>query len=322
VPTTTLAWCSRPPSPALLAALDDGDLIVLDQPTPARWARARAAARREGHDGHDGRAFRHVVPYVHHGLTLGERALALRTRFAPELARVVVDDPARAAAVRRAGFAVDLVGDPEGDPERDPERDRAHEPDDAMLGPDDASAPAALVIFRAQPLHEGHVALVRRAFALRAVVVIVVAAADRGFTVHEPFTAGERLLLLRRWLTTLPEADRARCWLAPLPTPPEPALALPLACAVVPRVDVIVARNPGLLAMARAAGLAVEVPLTVAAVVDGQRVPVTGTRIRDRLVAGDDVDDLVPPAVRPWLATHGAERLRTLGRAEHGEGSR
>jgi nicotinamide-nucleotide adenylyltransferase len=307
--STSLAWCARPPSSALLRALGDDDLVVIDD--ASAWADARDAVRRHDRDrGADDDGLR-VLPFAHHGLRRRERARALGVRFAPGLRRVIVDDEALAVVARGAGWAVNVAP---GAPAT-----RAGPLDvEAGGSPTATATAAALVVVRGQPPHAGHVDLVRRALALRREVVVVLAAADRGFAPDDPFTAGERVSLWRALLGTFPVDDRRRCWLAPLPSPPEPALALSLAFAVVPRCDVVVTRNPVLAAMADAAGLVVDTPPTRTHDDAGARLPISATLVRARLRRGEPLDGLVPDVIAGWLASAGARRVQALARPEHG----
>jgi nicotinamide-nucleotide adenylyltransferase len=111
----------------------------------------------------------------------------------------------------------------------------------------------ALVVARAQPFHLGHLALVQRALEMADEVIIVIASAERAFTARDPFTAGERLRMLRAGLGD----SCARSWLIALPAPAWPALALAELAFVAPSFSHVIAHNPILRALAAEQGLSV-----------------------------------------------------------------
>jgi nicotinamide-nucleotide adenylyltransferase len=130
----------------------------------------------------------------------------------------------------------------------------------ARLG-DNGAVPAglpqrrrAVVVVRAQPVHVGHVHVIEQAAALADEVIVVVAAAEQAYSPHNPFTAGERLQLLRAALSS---TLLSRCWLVALPSPAWSAIAVTQLRFCLPPFDVIVTNNPVLRAMAEAEGIAV-----------------------------------------------------------------
>ena len=182
------------------------------------------------------------------------------------------------------------------------------------------------MVTRAQPFHRGHLALVHRALEIAAEVVLVVGAAERSHESRDPFTAGERLALVRAGLGPL----AARVWLLAVPTPSWPALALTTLWRLAPAVSCVVAHNRVLASMATELGLTVH-RLDTAVCVDGE--PISGTAVRNRLAVVDDTNNSINGAARmAWLqarvpdgvaAMLAAEpalvaRLRALSLPEHG----
>lgn len=130
----------------------------------------------------------------------------------------------------------------------------------ARLG-DNGAVPAAppprrraVVVLRAQPVHVGHVHLIEQAAAIADEVVVVVAAAERAYTPTDPFTAGERLQLVR---ASLPPTIAVRCWWLALPGPAWSAMAVTQLRFWLPPFELVVTNNPVLRAMAEAEGIAV-----------------------------------------------------------------
>jgi nicotinamide-nucleotide adenylyltransferase len=151
----------------------------------------------------------------------------------------------------------------------------------------------ALVITRAQPFHHGHMALVEHGARIAGEVVIVVAAAEAAFTERNPFTAGERLQMVRAATSSL----QVPVWIAALPSPVWAALAMAELQATVPAFDVVVGHNPALREMARVSGIRVDGIAPTA---------VSATGIRARLASegvGSWLDEVVPSGVSAVLSS-------------------
>lgn len=174
--------------------------------------------------------------------------------------------------------------------------------------------PRALLVLRAQPFHLGHLALVRHALSLAEELVLVVAAAERAYAARDPFTAGERLALVRAGLGEL----NPRVWLAALPAPAWSAMALAQLAFVAPRYDVVVGHNPILRAIAlqqgtRIAGLARPFAR------EGEVL--SATRVRTRLAregAGTWLHEFVPEGTAALLRAEPAlsQRCALIASAE------
>ncbi|HEY1098304.1 MAG TPA: adenylyltransferase/cytidyltransferase family protein [Myxococcota bacterium] len=269
----------------VIVAVDDHEIAaaatpavgVQPAPLPARWAAARRCVAGVAH------AFATALPTTSTLLSAHDRLLALRARLGA-CSTLVVDSPALAAAAKALGIVVDL---------------QPRLADNGAVPPPVPAARRALVVVRAQPFHRGHLALVEHAARLADEVVVVVAAAERSHSARDPFTAGERLSMVRAALAVLP----VPMWIVAVPSPTWPALALTQLAAVAPTFDVVVAHNPVLRAMASELGIAVEAlptPLRL------EGAEVSATAIRARLVrdgAGPWLGTLVPDAVAAQLAT-------------------
>jgi nicotinamide-nucleotide adenylyltransferase len=171
----------------------------------------------------------------------------------------------------------------------------------------------ALVVVRAQPFHLAHLALIEHAATVAEEVAVVVAAAEQSFTARDPFTAGERLQLVRAGTMHL----HARLHLVAMTTPIWPALALPQLAGIVPSFRIIVGNNPVLAAMARHHGVNMRsLPRTVRA----DQHPIAATAIRTRLAiegVGPWLAQVVPAEVATLLSTAGfRDRCRDLHQPE------
>ena len=232
-------------------------------------------------------------------ITAADRFAALRARVGA-FETLIVESAALAAAAKQAGVVVDTV------------------PRVADNGAVAAAVPAArraLVVVRAQPFHRGHLALIVHAAAIADEVVVVVAAADKSHAPHDPFTAGERLAMVRAAIKGVVQKP---VWLLALPSPSWSAMALPQLAFCAPAVDVVVAHNPILRAMAIEHGFSV-VGLNDAVRVDGDIV--SGTAIRARLMrdgGGPWLEAVVPAGVQRLLLTSSLlARCAALSATEH-----
>lgn len=235
----------------LLVALEPGHDKGL-APLPVRWQAARDALA--------GLPGVWVTPLVHDPAlaTLDDRCAALQARVGP-CAALYVESSAWERAASQLGLPVQRLASSA-----------------QVLLPSASSAQRALVVTRAQPFHLGHLALVERALAEADELLLVIAAAQRSHTVRDPFTAAERLLLVRAGLGPL----LSRCWLVALPAPAWPAMALPQLAFVAPPVQLLVAHNPVLRDMAQQQGLRV---LGLPAEHEAEGAPLRATLVRRRL---------------------------------------
>lgn len=213
----------------VVVAVDDHDALGA---LPARWAAATALLTMVP------QAW--ATPLVHTALLQApaDRLAALATRVG-RFDTLVVEQPTLPPLARALAVDVELA---------------------ARLG-ENGAVPAALplrrravVVLRAQPVHVGHVQLLEQAAAIADEVIVVVAAAEQAYTATNPFTAGERLQLVRAALST---TLLQRCWLVALPSPAWSAMAVTQLRFCLPPFDVIVTNNPVLRAMAEAEGVAV-----------------------------------------------------------------
>jgi nicotinamide-nucleotide adenylyltransferase len=279
----------------VIVALDEGEGTSEEPGLPERWAAMRALLAAQ--------SAAWVTPLVRTPGLVSEadRCAALMARLGP-FDRLEFDSPTLRPFLARvseaAGFSMEFVASGvSGDP---------------CPPPSDTSR--ALVVLRAQPFHRGHLALIQHAATLADEVVVVVAAAERALSTRDPFTAGERLALVRAGLESL----CSRVWLVALPAPSWPAMALAQLAFVAPRYEVVVAHNPLLRGLAAQQGTPVaglSRPLEVA----GQRL--SASRVRARLAeqgAGPWLDDYLPPGTAGLLQDSPslAERCALIAAAE------
>jgi nicotinamide-nucleotide adenylyltransferase len=163
-----------------------------------------------------------------------------------------------------------------------------------------------LLIGRFQPFHIGHLKAIEQAASENDEVVIGIGSAQYSFTVDNPFTAGERVEMIRIGLRS---AGHDLCAFIPVPIFDigEHHLWMSRVKATVPRFDVLYTNNPFVKLLAEAAGVRVTEPELV------EREHLSGTKIRALMISGGDWRRYVQPEVAAYLDGIGAEeRLKTI----------
>jgi nicotinamide-nucleotide adenylyltransferase len=158
-------------------------------------------------------------------------------------------------------------------------------------------------IGRFQPYHEGHHAMVDRIREDIDELVVGIGSADQSHTVRNPFTAGERIMMITKALaefemTTyavpIEDLNRNSVWVSHVQS-------------MSPNFDVAYSNNPLVVRLFEEAGIEVrQSPMF-------QREEFEGTEIRTRMAAGDDWTSLVPRTVAEVIdEIEGVERIRRV----------
>jgi nicotinamide-nucleotide adenylyltransferase len=168
-----------------------------------------------------------------------------------------------------------------------------------------------LFIGRFQPFHKGHLATVK--FALEKVehLVIVVGSAQKSHEPRNPFTAGERIRMIKESLDIDNETDARRILIIPIPDTDVHSLWTHQVDMLVPKYDVVFANDLFTLMLFREQGVkAIEAPLY-------RRNEMRATEIRRRMAAEEIWEDLVPMSVSKVIKEiNGVERVKALTRRD------
>jgi len=163
-----------------------------------------------------------------------------------------------------------------------------------------------LFIGRFQPFHKGHLATVR--FALRKVdqLVIVVGSAQKSHEPKNPFTAGERIRMIKESLDS-EKVDVGKILIIPIPDVDVHSLWTQQVDILVPKYDVVFANDPFTLMLFRERRVkTIEAPLV-------DRTNMQATEIRSRMAMDRKWEILVPVAVaRVVKEINGVERVKTI----------
>jgi nicotinamide-nucleotide adenylyltransferase len=168
-----------------------------------------------------------------------------------------------------------------------------------------------LFIGRFQPFHKGHLATVKFALGRVDQLVIVVGSAQRSHEPRNPFTAGERIRMIKESLDADDEADVRRILIIPVPDIDVHSLWTHQVDMLVPKYDVVFANDLFTLMLFREQGVkAIEAPLYM-------RDEMAATEIRRRMATEKNWEDLVPkPVSKVIKEINGIERVKAISQKD------
>lgn len=168
----------------------------------------------------------------------------------------------------------------------------------------------ALFVGRFQPFHHGHLHAVRTILEEAEELVVVVGSAQMSHEPDNPFTAGERIEMIRRVLDAA-GVDRGRYMLIPIPDAPAHRVWVSQVESQTPKFDIVYTNQP----LTRR--LLVEAGYEVRAIKLHKRRQYEATEIRRRILSGEDWRVLVPEEVYQYLEEiDGDGRIRDLARTD------
>lgn len=161
-----------------------------------------------------------------------------------------------------------------------------------------------LFLGRFQPFHNGHLAVIRKAFAIVDELTIVIGSAQESHTAENPFTADEREEMIEKVLRT---EKIVNCEIIPIEDINDDAKYVRYVAKLVPDFDVVfAAENPLTAKLFKAAGYEVWTCSRIS--------PYESTKIRKLIGKGDGKwKQLVPKAIATHiLLVEGEERIRGI----------
>ncbi|MFQ3320520.1 MAG: nicotinamide-nucleotide adenylyltransferase [Natronomonas sp.] len=158
-------------------------------------------------------------------------------------------------------------------------------------------------IGRFQPFHEGHHAMVERISEEVDELVVGIGSADQSHTVRNPFTAGERIMMITK---TLVEFDLVT-YAVPIEDLNRNSVWVSHVQSMSPQFDVAYSNNPLVVRLFEEAGIEVrQSPMY-------QREEFEGTEVRERMARHGDWETLVPDAVAEVIdEIDGADRIQQI----------
>lgn len=163
-------------------------------------------------------------------------------------------------------------------------------------------------IGRFQPYHNGHQTVLERIAQSADEIIIGVGSAQLSHTIENPFTAGERLLMITRALASLD----CPFYVIPIEDVQRNALWAAHVRSMTPPFDLCYSSNPLVVRLFREAGIEVQSPAMY------ERDRHSGTEIRRRMREGEVWEELVPPAVVKVIREiDGVTRLCQIAQDDH-----
>lgn len=161
----------------------------------------------------------------------------------------------------------------------------------------------ALFLGRFQPFHKGHQSVIERIATDVDEIIIAIGSAQWSHDFKNPFTAGERIMMITHALERLTLTK----YVLPIEDIQRNALYVSHIVSLTPPFDVVYSNNPLVKELFETAGFAVRTtPLT-------SREQYWGTHIRRQMIEGEAWRSGVPPVVVQVIdEIDGAERFRRI----------
>nr|WP_048815586.1 nicotinamide-nucleotide adenylyltransferase [Methanosalsum zhilinae] len=166
----------------------------------------------------------------------------------------------------------------------------------------------AFYIGRFQPFHLGHQAVLEMIAKEVDEVVIGIGSAQKSHEVTDPFTAGERVMMIRHALgdTGVPH------YAMPIEDIQQNTVWVSYVSSRTPPFEIVFSNNPLVIQLFREANIEVKQPPMYL------RSQYSGTEIRKRIVHDMEWKHLVPPAVVDVIEeVNGVERLRNISKTDY-----
>ena len=167
-----------------------------------------------------------------------------------------------------------------------------------------------LLVGRFQPFHLGHLEAVRYALKRVGYLYVVVGSAQRSHERDNPFTAGERLAMIKGALDAN-GVDPSKWMAVPIVDADSHSLWVSSVVSMVPKFDVVFTNDALTFLLFKEEGMEVR------AVPYLERSKYSATNVRDRILERKDWESLVPPEVAKLVKKFGGvERVRALMRKD------
>ena len=167
-----------------------------------------------------------------------------------------------------------------------------------------------LYIGRFQPFHLGHLEAVKHILGKVDELVIVVGSAHDSHSFENPFTAGERITMIRLALKEA-KTDANRYTVLPLPDAEFHKVWVSHLLSQTPNFDLVFTNEPLTGRLLKEAGMRVEkIPMF-------NRTSFTATEVRKRITEGKNWEELLPRSVANYVRQiKGDERTREIAQTD------
>ena len=166
-----------------------------------------------------------------------------------------------------------------------------------------------LLIGRFQPFHLGHMYVIKKIAEEVDEIIIGIGSAQKSHSLENPFTAGERLMMISRSLYE--NGIDKNYYIIPINDIDNNSLWVSHVKSLTPPFDKVYSGNPLVKRLFKEAGKEVATPPLF------NRKEYSGTEIRRRMLNGEPWEELVPKAVVEVIEeVKGVERLRDLAKKD------
>jgi nicotinamide-nucleotide adenylyltransferase len=168
-----------------------------------------------------------------------------------------------------------------------------------------------LFVGRFQPFHNGHLEVIKRIMKEANELVIIVGSSQYSHRLDNPFTAGERITMIRNALEE-EGIQLSRIWIIPVPDVHQHSLWVAQVVGYSPKFDVVYANEPLTRRLFIEAGFRVlSMPLI-------KREVYLATEIRKRMLTGKNWKELVPSSIAKFIHDiDGETRLLDLSKTDN-----
>jgi nicotinamide-nucleotide adenylyltransferase len=167
-----------------------------------------------------------------------------------------------------------------------------------------------LLIGRFQPFHLGHLSAIRDVLKEVEELVIVIGSAQYSHNINNPFTAGERLTMIRNALKEA-KIDYSRIWIVPVPDVHLHMMWVSSVEGYTPKFNIVYSNEPLTRRLLTEAGYKVK------AINFHERRLWSSTEIRKRMLKDESWKKLVPKSVAVFIkGIDGVNRLRDLTKSD------
>lgn len=169
-------------------------------------------------------------------------------------------------------------------------------------------ATGAIMVGRFQPVHKGHIEVVKQILREVDELIIGIGSSQEGHTFENPFTAEERVLMLEKAMEEA-KVNRSRVHVVQIPDIHDDKRWVSHVVSLTPKFSIAYSGNPWVQRLFREAGFEVRVQPPF------KREEYKGMEIRDRMVKGEKWEHLVPKSVLGVVKkVKAVERLRALSK--------
>ena len=166
-----------------------------------------------------------------------------------------------------------------------------------------------LLIGRFQPFHKGHIYVVKKILKEVDELIICIGSSQLSHTLNNPFTAGERLMMIANSLAG--NKIVKKCYIIPIQDVNNNSLWVSHVQSLTPPFDMVYSGNVLVKRLFREVGLEVTTPPLF------NRKEYSGTEIRRRMILGEQWESLILKTVKEVIKeVKGIERIRELTKSD------